>query len=304
MKKFLLRVFGFLIGVVCLLGVAEYLARTCPNAYTQKEHWMEKHASEVETLILGLSHTYASIDPEYLQSKAYNLANSNQTQRYDWLLLAQDTAALTSLKAIVYPSSSFKANYPLEDTSEWYRCIYYQLYNHCKVHSAFSKYAFEVASIQTCRTKAKRRLMSGQADRMCDEWGHCTSYLADASNQANLTEEKLQERLKIYNEREGIRTPKEQYFDLIADYCQRHHIRLILVGVPVSGIYAKNAEGLTQLSAMDQTAKQCCNRYSCIEYHDYSQDTRFEDRDFYDVDHLNSNGAIKFTTILQSDFSL
>ena len=53
-----------------------------------------------------------------------------------------------------------------------------------------------------------------------------------------------------------------------------------------------------------EKALQEASKYDCIEYHDYSGDTRFDDDDFFDVDHLNSTGAAKFSKIIRQDFAL
>ncbi len=304
MKRFVLRTLGFLAGVLILLGLAEYLARTCPNAYSIKENWMREHVGQIETLILGSSHNYAAIQPRYLETKSYNLSNSNQTQRYDWLLLSRDSTSLTSLKAIIYPTSSLMMDYPLEATSEWYRCIYYQLYNHLKVHSAFSKYAWEVASIQTCCWKVQSLLISGESDRMCDQNGWCTYYKAQPWQQENLTPDKVKDRIQKYNDRKNIHTDEEEYFDEIASFCMRHDIRLVLAGTPVSQPFHQDPDVVKYLKMIEQKAQEKAEKYHCIEYRDYSADARFSAEDFFDVDHLNSTGAAKFTQIISQDFGL
>ncbi len=304
MKRFLLKILGFLAGVVILLGLAEYMARICPNAYSIKEDYMHQHASQIETLVLGSSHAYAAFKPEYLETTAYNLSNSNQTQRYDWLLLARDSALLTSLKTIIYPTSSLNLNYPLEETSEWYRCIYYQLYNHLNVHSTFSKYAWEVASIQTCCWKVQSLLKSGEADRMCDEYGWCTYYKAKPSQKEELTDAKAADRIQKYKDREAVRSKEEDYFDEIASFCKRHNLKLLLVSTPISQVFLNNPDFKNYLKQTDEKAQEKASEFDCIEYRDYSKDTRFTEEDFYDVDHLNSTGAIKFSKIISQDFAL
>ena len=302
MKKFLRRFLGFLTGVAMLLALAEYCARICPNAYRLKAEWMQTHQAEVKTLVLGSSHAYAGIDASLLDG-GYNLSNSNQTQRYDWLLLAQDSARLTSLQTLIYPASSLLMDYPLESTPEWYRCIYYQLYQGLQVHGWYTKYNWEVASIQTCCWKVQSLLLSGEADRMCDDLGRCTYYRADASNYLNLTPDKLADRLSKYQLRAAVRSDVERYFDRIADYCQRHKIRLLLVGTPVSRLYAESPLGKALLNEIAQDAQAAVQRYSCITYLDYAIDNRFSEADFFDVDHLNANGAQKLSLLLKEELA-
>lgn len=306
MKRFLTTLILFLIGIAVLLGLAEWMARSCPNAYSQKQAWMEQHGGEVETLVLGSSHAYAGLQPRHLKTLGYNLANSNQTQRYDWLLLARDSTRLQRLKAIIYPASSLQMNYPLEVTTEWYRGIYYQLYNHLEVHSSWSRYAWETASLKTCCWKVQSLMNSGTSDRMSDDDGWCNFYQASDDNLRQLTDAALQKRLAIYDERATLAIEKDDYFGQIAQFCQRHGIRLILVGMPVSAPFGQqDPHSQKLLEQLDKRAREYAESYpATIEYRNYSTDARFEASDFYDVDHLNSLGARKLTQIISEDFAL
>lgn len=304
MKKFIYKILVFLAGTILLLGMAEYIARYCPNSYRMKEDWMQPHAPKVETLILGPSYSFAGFDPQYFKTKAFNLANSNQTPRYDWLLLAKDSTRLTSLRTVILPSAALQMNYALEDTPEWYRCIYYQIYHHIDVYSAFSKYGWELSSLRTCQRKVEHVLFSEEADQMCDDNGRGLYYKADSTNLENLVPEKLAERIERYADREVFRSQKEQYIDLIASYCQRHNIRIVMVGMPVSRLFYSCPQNEKSLTEMDQAAQSAIQAYPCIEYRNYVRDERFCDLDFYDVDHLNDRGAQKLTQIVCNDFDL
>ena len=299
MRRFIVNVIKFAVGIVVLLGIAEYLARTCPNAYAVKQEWMDRHRVGVETLVLGSSHAYAGIMPQYLGTEAYNLANSSQTQRYDWLLLSRDTSQLAALKAIIYPASSLRMCYRLEDTSEWYRCIYYQLYNHLSQHGALSKYGLEVSSLQTCCWKVQSRLLSGAADRMCDDYGWCTFYQAREDGNAAWSDKELAERFAKYAERDALCTSRYVYFDSIAQYCERHDVKLILVGFPVSKAFAEAPAGQNIIREADSLSLKYASRYSCIRYLDFTRCDSMTDSDFFDVDHLNSNGARKLTEMIR-----
>lgn len=304
MRKFLLHLLLFSLGVLSLLALAEWLARSCPNAYRIKDNWVQQHAGEVETLVLGSSHAYADLKPDHLGAKAYNLANSNQTPRYDWLLLSRDSARFSSLRTVVYPSSSLLMNYPLESTSEWYRCIYYQLYNHLERHSVLSRYAWEAASIQTCCWKVQSYFISGAADRMCDDYGWCTYYQVLPSSLEKLNAHELSSRMDKYAERLPMLTADESYIDQIAQLCERRGWRLLLLGAPVSTPFYSDPRGREHLQRIDDAARKVSARYTCVEYRDYSHDTRFQPDDFFDVDHLNERGAERFSSIVREDFQL
>ena len=302
MKKFLISILFFALGVLGLLSVAEYMARRCPNAYRTKEEWVQTHAAEAQLLVLGSSHAYAGLHAELLSDHGYNLANSNQTQRYDWLMLSRDSMRYRQLQTIVYPTSSLLVNYPLEETSEWYRCIYYQLYNHLEVHSPWSRYAWEVASIQTCCWKVQSYFLSGSADRMCDAYGWCTYY--QASDYDRLTAKELETRFGKYAERETLAADDVDYIQLIASLCDRKGWQLLLVGMPVSQLFAQDSRGQEQLRLMDALARALAAEHPSVEYVDYSIDPAFTPEMFFDVDHLNSKGATLLSSKVKTCLSI
>ena len=297
MKKFLTSITLFAFGVLCLLALAEYVARACPNAYRLKDEWMQQHAPEAEVLVLGSSHAYAGIHAEQLGCCAYNLANSNQTQRYDWLLLSRDSARLSSLRTVVYPTSSLLMNYAMEQTSEWYRCIYYHLYNQLEDRPLWSRYAWEVASIQTCCWKVQSFFLSGSADRMCDAHGWCSYYQASDADRLNPAE--LAARLDKYDERAVLPADPQAGINQIASLCDRRGWRLLLVGMPVSGLFADDPRGCEQLGLMDAQARALQARHASVDYVDFSRSADFPPAMFFDVDHLNDLGATHLSLLLR-----
>lgn len=60
MKAFLLRVGIFAAVVLCLFGMGEWYVESRPNAARDKHKWMTRHSRDVQTLILGSSHTLRS----------------------------------------------------------------------------------------------------------------------------------------------------------------------------------------------------------------------------------------------------
>jgi hypothetical protein len=87
MKKFLKIFIYFFIPIVIASACLEVYMRHIPNSYKYKDEWMKKNGNTVETLILGSSHAYYGINPEYLSWKAFNLANVSQDLERDFFVL-------------------------------------------------------------------------------------------------------------------------------------------------------------------------------------------------------------------------
>src|SRR5205085_2477908 len=78
--------------------------------------------------------------------------------------------------------------------------------------------------------------------------------------------------------------------------CQKRGVECILVSIPTHPCYRDHLlpEYRAETSAL---IREVCRQTGAI-YCDYAADPRFGDTDFYDGDHLNEGGAIKFTRLL------
>lgn len=53
MKRFYWSIILFVLPILGFFGGAELFSRRIPNIYKYKKAWMDEHAEEVETLIIG-----------------------------------------------------------------------------------------------------------------------------------------------------------------------------------------------------------------------------------------------------------
>ncbi len=308
MKGFLIRVLIAFCIMMALLGVAEWMARSCPNCYSYKAEWMKSHADEVETLIVGSSLTYVGIKAEMLSSDAFNVANYSQSPRFDWLFLSNDSARLRKLKTVIIPASSMiNSRRRLEDLeSAAYRVTYYNNYCGCDDHSMFSKYAWQMCYFTVARDKILATLHIRKAPDLCDSLG-CSSVQPVVGTNESLSEKVMQAEKTRFNSAIASNKVSDlpDYSGMIADWCNRHGVRLVVVGVPIyRPFYKLLNEEIGYQSMIDSGLADYMSKYPNIIFKDYSADSRFGYSDFHDMTHLNSRGAKKFTNIIKKDLDL
>ncbi|MDR2410253.1 MAG: hypothetical protein LBE13_19380 [Bacteroidales bacterium] len=89
MRKFIVRTFLYLLPVLLFLILLEILLRNIPNDYSYKKKYLDTQFCNIETLILGNSHSFYGIDPVYFSTNTFNAAHVSQSLDYDYEILKQ-----------------------------------------------------------------------------------------------------------------------------------------------------------------------------------------------------------------------
>lgn len=299
MKRFYLAIFLFVLPIFIFLWGAELYVRSLPNIYKYKNEWMEGHAEEVETLILGNSFALGGIIPDSIGKNTFNLAFAGEPLVYDHFLFFKWTNRYKNLKTVIHSISYFtfyEGSYRLvrDDVQE----TTYKLYMDCPYHSDFSSYSLESRHFRVFSEKIKRHF-SGSYDwtQAYRGWQLSPDFSADKAPTFD-RENKKYARLWTVPSYEQA----EVNMELIAEeaaWCVKHGVRYILVSPPhwrtfnVLQSRRQIKKNLELISALQQ-------RYP-ITYLNYCEDDRFVESDFGDRMHLTVSGAQKFTKILMRD---
>ncbi|RMG71008.1 MAG: hypothetical protein D6722_07650, partial [Bacteroidetes bacterium] len=105
LRTYVLRAAIFALPVALLFLGLEALQRYLPGDYPAKKAGLEARRGEIETLILGSSHSYMGIAPQALHGEAYNLAFTAQTLYFDQFLLEKYLDSLPRLRRVILPVS-------------------------------------------------------------------------------------------------------------------------------------------------------------------------------------------------------
>ncbi|MBQ7689723.1 MAG: hypothetical protein IJT30_00785 [Muribaculaceae bacterium] len=308
MKGFLKLLALFSIPLLVALIAGEAIVRQYPNSYRAKDEWLRKHRQETETLVLGNSHTYYSVNPSLLRTRTFSVANVSQTLEYDWKLLehyfGDDSCHLRNV--IVQLDFGNLFDYPLEESPwDWERVIYYRLYmgldgqeplnlsNRCELSC--------LASFKRKLTPALSYLLTGEYSIDCDSLGFgITTTRVHNPAVMNQALEKAMHRFATIDYSQSAYN--EQYLYRIAEFCQSRGIRMIIIATPLWREFALR-KSRTGDPALRQAAETCVEQYGAC-YHDYSTDARIVDEDFVDGEHMSPLGAEHFSRILTDDYGL
>lgn len=301
MKQYLTHCALFLLLILMSASLAEYLIRQEPNPYRYKYEWMQEHAEDVKTLVLGSSQTFYGIRPELFEGKSFNLANVSQGNKENLYLLKYWADRYKQLKTVIIPISLYTWFTPgLEQGVESYRCRYYKIYMDCDLYPDWSLYNLELSDRRTALGKL-RKYLSGDNALGCDKNGWGNIYKLSEKDMAKWDDETLVEtavKMNTAGSWDYIETNYKQLKE-IAEFCKSRNIRLVLVTPPCWTSYNEKCDS-KQLDKMYELTYKFRQEYD-LTYLDYMRDPRFEADDFYDCNHLSDVGAIKFTKILIED---
>lgn len=295
MKRFLLLSIIFSCSIIITLIIGESIVRTVPNPYKTKNEWMLKNADKVNTIVLGSSHTYFGVRPEFIDS-LYNLANTSQNLKYDYFMLEKYGNLCSNLKTVILPisySTFFSKGF--ENTDSWFYASYYKIYMNCQYHSDFSKYNAEIFHPSVYFGKIKSWLL-GINNNICDSLGWGLDYSLGKKKQDWDNTASTEAAKRHTAENWDFIEENLSYFKKIVSYCKIRNIKLVFITTPTWHTYYEKLDK-KQLDKM----YDIIHGYTEIEYHDYLKDNRFVEDDFYDGDHLSDVGAKKFTLILNEE---
>lgn len=302
MRPFVYRTFLLILMFATTLLVGELYVRQYPNPARDKHQWMLRHSQEVETLVLGSSHTFYGVQPALLGPHAYSLAQVSQTYRYDLYLLQH--YPMPRLRTVILPFSYFSLYDDLETMGdEPFTAVRYRIYMDCDIHPWFSTWHLEC--MQGAAFKEKIRSLWRPATMTWDSLGFGTNYhLAQRAELWDRGQERAQRNTHMYgNDVPSSVALNRGFLAQIMTYCREHHIRLILLTTPCMPSYIQH-RAPAQVALNERILRQLLSAHPEVVRLDWEEDADFRRAeegypDFYDSDHLSTEGAQRLSQRLR-----
>ena len=276
----------------------EFTLRSFPNSYKLKSNYLNNNASSVETLILGSSHSYYGIDPKYFNSETFNAANISQSPYIDFTILKSYEKQLKGLKNIVIRLSYDTLFEQLRNTSEDWRLKDYKLYTTIALDYKF-RHNSEVLSLGTseCLRVLKNYYLNDIPLLNCDSlgWGNNLSSRpkVDLKNAGEVAAKK--HTAQSWN----LLDENISNFKSLMKWCKERNIKVFVVSLPMYKSYRDNIDN-AQFNKMIEVGENLEAEFTNCKYFNYTASEKFSSNHFYDGDHLNANGAEKFSIIINN----
>lgn len=303
MRRFIKIVVLFTLPIILVLCVHECGMRSVPNDYKYKNTWLENNISSVQIWIFGSSHGLYGVNPHYLSGVAFNSAHVSQSLKYDAYIFNKFIDRADSLQWIILPISYFSLFEDLEDGVEWWRVKNYCIYYQCPYHMLSPKYRFELIGNPLPFKDQVFRIWNyytkGDNDLHCDSFGFDTNFSKENRSENWWMDGTRKVRNHTYNiyEKKSTTYEHKAYVENIIRKCEIKNVNVLLLTTPVCESYYQIVNE-TQYELMTSFCIEMAEKYTQVHYLNTFKDERFSKNDFFDSDHLETEGACKLSNIL------
>lgn len=289
MKRFVFKIFLFLIPLAVLVAGIEYYVRSIPNSYGYKYEYMKKNAGKIRTLVLGSSHAYRAFNPEYLPAPAFNLAYSSQDLKRDCYLLEHFIGSMDSLEYVILSFSYHTMPEVMEDVSQAKILLkYYGIY------MGYPGVDFPMELTVPGWIDKVLMHLKGEKVLNCDSLG----FGNDMKSAVEITERDAKSTLAYHTYASKDRVGENMGFlERMSGILESRGVKFVLVTTPVVEEYFINMSS-EQYGLMLESVCELKRKFSNVIYINMIHDSRFGHDDFRDADHLNVAGAVKLTKII------
>lgn len=297
MKKLIKKILTFFLPLIVFLSLLEILLQQIPNDYSYKKEYLDNYSNEIETLILGTSHTNCGVNPIYFSSNTFNAANSARPLEYDFLIYQKYSDKLSNLKTVIIPISYQTMWWKLDGKKKTIiknYVIYFDIHN----SESFSD-NFELLSIKLNWNRLISYYIYKKTEISVSELGWSTSY--NSINNKDLLETgkntAITHTCKDIFSQENKIFFNENIYLLNKIIESKENLKVILFTPPGYKTYREHLNQ-EQLNQTIKIATEIAEKYDNCVYYNFLENSDFVAEDFHDADHLNEKGAKKLSILL------
>lgn len=296
--RFICRTFLFaLLPALLFLTAYEIAYRNIPNSYSLKKEYLDRCADSIDILILGSSHAFYGVNPEYFSLKAFNAANVSQSFDYDARIYNAYFKGERYPDYLILSVSAFSFWERLESTDEHWRSRKYSIYmGFGSWRDWFSPDGYE---FQLGDRTVLGYYVLGKDFVGCSDAGFGTIYRCGFGKDLYETGVSAAVRHSLMSAAtaELCRNNIALIGDIIDD-CAEHGKKVFFLITPTYIAY-REALPAAQVRRTHEVLDSLHGAYpDNTAILDFSSDGRFAATDFYDGDHLCTDGAAKLSVIL------
>jgi hypothetical protein len=300
MKLFLKKLFFFISPIFLLIILIEYYCGH-DTTFVLKNNYIEKNKSTIEVLFLGSSHTQNAINPEFIKKKACNLAFAGQTLENDYSLLEKYISQMPKLRTVFFEVSPHTF-YSEFDSSNWNGYIYSNLYDiDYKVDPySLKKYFYLLSNFKFFSSLYFDYANPFSYKYTINKYGFITNDFNDRFLKLHYNSSEINKTFVMEHtfQNKDLVVMNSAVLEKAIVLCKEKGVKIVLITAPLYDTYVNGVPKSAKTEVL-KTINTLKNKYQ-INYFDYSTDSTFKVSDFKNDNHLNSDGARKFSSKIDS----
>jgi len=314
---FLKRLFVFMVLPIILIIMTDGYIRNKNSLYTEKLQGAIQDKEKIEIIILGNSHANYGVDPNAFDKYAYNLANVNQSIYFDKRILLSHLHEFKNLKYVLISAdfhSLYFSSQGIRDVWSYYDTgVRYKNKNYLLEDISPSLFGYTPKIIGSLFKREIINQLSKEnivVDFPVQKGVNLKDTIKngfigfEGKDVVAFNENKFQERANIFNQKvEGSKEKLEIEDDLngLIQILINRDIVPILFTTPTFVEYNKYLN--TNFVNLNESDFDRISRKHNIPYWSFMNSKLFKTDDFYNGDHLNKKGALKFGEILNDSIN-
>lgn len=300
--RFLKYCLGFFVPIILVYFVLEILALNIPINYKVVGNYLNSHSKEIKVMALGTSQMKCAFNPALSQKKAINFGSTSQHHNEDFIILKETIIRLPKLKYIVMEVSANHLELPHHSNDFWKNTVYLNYYN---VNAFERQITFKDRLVYLSNPRFYSRQLSDyylyKNERpKLNEYGFDTDNYDGAFKGLNYDESKIATHKFRIVTREDLTVFKKNtaYLFEMLDYMKQQNLKVIICTVPLYKTYL-NKRNPNVVRRRDSVLSVIKHKYDNVVLLNKETDTTlFAVKDFLNENHLNPDGAKKFTALL------
>lgn len=300
LRKFARHIILFFIPVFIGCVAIELLTRKLPMGYIPVSETLEAQKDEIEIMALGSSQMKDALNPEWLSRPGINLAAGNQHHNTDFKLYQGLKDRLPSLNTIIMELSYAHLEIAPNKSEFWKNNIYYEYYDvNCFERTAWAMDRLIYFSNPTYYSDAlyKHFIVDSEQSNF-NAFGFDKNNFDGLFSKLGYDPGKIAiSNFKIISRKNDdlFRSNSTHLTEMLNQF-EKDGIRVILVTTPTYFTYLekRNPKILKRRDSMLTEIKKKFNNVTILDLEEDS--LRFGEKDYINHNHLNPDGARKFTS--------
>lgn len=298
--------------LIVFLLIAELYLRQIDTSYSEKVKGLKQNSENIEVLFLGNSHTAYGIDPKQFHLAAYNMAQVSQSLYFDKRITLKYLSQLPKLKYVVigidYHSLYFSSQSKTRDIWSYYgHGIEYKeaipyLSKLSRLHGYSNKIAINFFKKDVSRKYDKVGALDVENGVELNQPIQNGTYFFEGTDENGMEESHIIKRTAYFNDLVKQSEEKNQITSDLEDFIHQLHLRKITPIFITTPCYSKYVNKLDkkQFHKNESDIRDLSEKLNVV-YWNYI-DLPMDKNSFYNCDHLNKQGAMIFSKILNEQF--